>query len=271
MEPSAANVALAIEDWTKKPPYASANIFTTAPLPDALFEKIKRSPLSNHVKSFKELNIDFLVLESQVFLLDRKPSIYSIYNPQSQGSLTKELVGIAKQLASMLGTLGEIPYIRYYDPPKGTPLAYQNLSSSIKRSLCGQLAFALDKEIKGLNLPSSTADRPTILIVDRSIDVLAPLIHEFSYQALMGDVIMFKEGGKIEWDGEGSVNGLVQIDERNSVWVDTRHKHIAEASDFVVQGFQKFTSDNKAAQYSAGKETLFVYTHAENHQSSRLL
>jgi syntaxin-binding protein 1 len=58
------------------------------------------------------------------------------------------------------------------------------------------------------------------LIIDRTMDVVAPLLHEFTYQALMADVVRFEPNGKIKWDGEGSVNGEVIIDEQNEAWVN---------------------------------------------------
>jgi hypothetical protein len=50
-----------IDEWSGRPPYASAHLFCSAALPDTLFDKMKRSPLSPHIKSLKELNIDFVV------------------------------------------------------------------------------------------------------------------------------------------------------------------------------------------------------------------
>ena len=73
--------------------------------------------------------------------------------------------------------------------------------------------------MNGIILYGLIWDRATLLIVDRTVDVVAPLVHEFTYQALMADVVKFEADGTIKWDGEGSVNGAVMIDEQNEAWV----------------------------------------------------
>lgn len=55
--------------------------------------------------------------------------------------------------------------------------------------------------------------------MDRSVDVIAPLLHEFSYQAMISDFIGIEEGNKIRWEGDGSVNGFVTLDESDPIWV----------------------------------------------------
>lgn len=71
-----------------------------------------------------------------------------------------------------------------------------------------------------LKLPlNSSTSRSTILLIDRTVDVMAPLMHEFTYQALLADVVRFDKDGMIKWDGEGSVKGRVVIDEQNDAWV----------------------------------------------------
>jgi hypothetical protein len=66
----------------------------------------------------------------------------------------------------------------------------------------------------------------------------------------MADVVRFESDGKIKWDGEGSVDGAVIIDEQNDAWFEMRHKHIAEVMDYVADGVKNFASQNKAAQFA---------------------
>jgi syntaxin-binding protein 1 len=198
---------------------------------------------------------DLKVQESLVFSLDRQSSVYSMFNPSSTVALTKEISLISKQLSFVLGTIGEYPHIRYYNPTNKSNAS--NNYSTNSMSLSGNLAMELEKQLKELKRQSpeafgnsSSSDRSTLLIVDRSVDVVAPLLHEFTYQALMADVVKFEEDGKVKWDGEGSVDGAVIIDEQNDAWFDTRHKHIAEVMDYVADGVKQFASQNKAAQFA---------------------
>ena len=40
--------------------------------------------------------------------------------------------------------------------------------------------------------------RPVMFIVDRSFDVVAPLIHEFFYQAMLNDLMEVENGTKVK-------------------------------------------------------------------------
>lgn len=75
MEPSAHNIQLIIDEWSGRPPYATAHLFCTTALPDSLFDRMKRSPLSSRIRSLKELNIDFIVC----ILLDRELIVAALY------------------------------------------------------------------------------------------------------------------------------------------------------------------------------------------------
>lgn len=70
----------------------------------------------------------------------------------------------------MCTTLGELPYIRYARSPVATTLAAATQDALDDLS-------ADDKALlkRGDN-------RPTLLILDRTIDTVAPVLHEFTYQ-----------------------------------------------------------------------------------------
>lgn len=44
---------------------------------------------------------------------------------------------------------------------------------------------------------ASVSDRGTLLLLDRSEDVLAPLMHETTYQAMVHDVLGLESGGVV--------------------------------------------------------------------------
>ena len=44
--------------------------------------------------------------------------------------------------------------------------------------------------------PESPFKRAVLIIVDRSMDMVTPLVHEFTYQAMMNDLLVV-EGGKV--------------------------------------------------------------------------
>lgn len=94
------------------------------------------------------------------------------------------------------------------------------------------------------------------MILDRSIDPAAPLLHEFTYQAMINDLLPVEDtenhtGIKYSYEFhqiDGSMDSKdVVLDEDDNVYKSIRHMHIAECSDRLVEKFNEFLSENKAA------------------------
>lgn len=176
--------------------YAFVILSSLLALNDELFDKFKKSGILKYIKGCKEMNIDFigtngftvhwhlsLALEKQVFSLDLPLSLFPLYAPAAYSTQGAELVKISKKLTSLMSTLGDSPFIRYYDP------------TGKKDGICSKLATMVQKEMKDLSerddgFPIKTEFRRTILIiVDRTFDMMAPFLHEFTYQALLNDAL----------------------------------------------------------------------------------
>lgn len=94
------------------------------------------------------------------------------------------------------------------------------------------------------------------MILDRSLDPAAPLLHEFTYQAMLNDLLSVQETENrvgIQYNYEfnqtdGSIGSQeVNLDEEDSVYKSVRHMHIAQCTDYLVEKFNEFLSENKAA------------------------
>lgn len=167
----------------EKPLYAAAHLFFLSSLEDDLFDKLKKSGTSKFIKTLKEMNIDFSAQEDIVFSLDMPMSLFSLYNPQSSAKQNEELEIIKKKLMSLLITLGDYPYIRFYD------------QNDCGNGMCKKLAVMVQKEMEYFKSVDSSYPeindykRAILIIVDRSFDMMAPFLHEFTYQAMMNDLI----------------------------------------------------------------------------------
>ena len=65
----------------------------------------------------------------------------------------------------------------------------------VKKRLCERvrkLTFFFDGEQK----PDPARQRATLIVTDRAMDVMAPLIHEFTYQAMANDLLPIEDGSK---------------------------------------------------------------------------
>ena len=186
----------------KSPKYGKAHLYFTSHLSDALLLKIKASPLIKTVASFKELNLEFLAAEGNAFTLDSPQSLPLLYAEDSSPDATRakeqEHHRIANMLVTVCATLGELPHVRFDGTrtDAGTP---REAAASVARILQDKLEALRANPTSGF--PSrhlGDDERPTLLLLERSFDVVSPLLHEYTYQAMVNDHLTVSENGAIQ-------------------------------------------------------------------------
>lgn len=147
----------------------------------------------------------------------------------------------------MCTTLGEYPIIRFYrpkDPPHEAGVLCSHLARFVQEGLDQYAAANTDFP------PQSQRPRGVLLITDRSMDLYAPLIHEFSYQAMVHELLPLKDGDKTFYRtliNKGQPNEEkkdMELGERDRLWVDNRHLHMKDLLEKLVAEFNKFRADN---------------------------
>lgn len=98
--------------------------------------------------------------------------------------------------------------------------------------------------------PQSNRPKGVLYVVDRSLDLYAPVLHEFTYQAMAHDLLPIQDGDKVIYkyevdeDGKHEVKDMV-ISEEDKIWVDVRHQHMKDTIEKLMADFQGFLRDNK--------------------------
>lgn len=161
------------------------------------------------------------------------------------------------QIVGVCVALGEYPTIRYYRPRAPTHEA------SI---LCSHLARFVQDELdlyaKFHNdfPPPITRPRGSLYVLDRSIDLFSPLVHEFTYQAMAHDLLPIQEHDKITYRvtiNEGQQDQEVKdiaITEKDKIWLENRHRHMKDVIEKLMADFQRFIKDNPNFTNKAGDE-----------------
>ncbi|URE21394.1 SNARE-interacting protein KEULE [Musa troglodytarum] len=94
-----------------------------------------------------------------------------------------------------------------------------------------------------------------LLIVDRSIDQIAPIIHEWTYDAMCHDLLNM-DGNKYTHEVPNKTGSTdkkeVLLEDHDPIWLELRHAHIADASERLHEKMTNFISKNKAAQIHHG-------------------
>lgn len=147
----------------------------------------------------------------------------------------------------MCVALGEYPIIRYYRPRNPTHEA---------SVLCSHLAkFVQDKldmyaQFNQDFPPPSNRPRGALFITDRSMDLMAPLVHEFTYQAMACDLLPINDGDKVTYrtnvndEDPNSEEKDMEISDKDKIWVENRHRHMKDTLERLVGDFHKFIADN---------------------------
>lgn len=154
---------------------------------------------------------------------------------------------LAQKIVAVCVSLGEYPTIRYYRP--------RNPSHEAS-VLCSHLARFTQEQLDMYAQyhadfpPPSNRPRGALYITDRSMDLIAPLIHEFTYQAMAHDLLPIKEGDKVTYKtilNEGRPDQEekdMEISEKDKIWVENRHRHMKDTIEKLMGDFQKFMDEN---------------------------
>jgi len=182
-------------------------------------------------------------------------------------------------------SLEELPSVRYYRPGGSAlgPLALPKRAEpeqqssrwksalgrggdepeedNISKILAMMVQDELDDYRKGNpDYPPQSGRPPAVLfITDRSFDIAAPLLHEFTYQAMCNDLLPIQDGTKYRYKFQSSEGVFEDMDatlsDADAVWTNIRHMHMREAIDKLMADFNRFITEN--AEFSGqGAATL---------------
>ncbi|KAK3990061.1 protein transport protein sec1 [Cladorrhinum sp. PSN332] len=228
--------------------YRSGFLVWTGALPDYLRRKLEVAQRQIAAQP-PSLLVDFFPRESHLVTFRDPHGFLILYNPFCNNIVEGYLKELAQKIASVCITLGERPKVRYYQPKN------KNYEANV---LCKFLANFVWEELntyaeRNKNFPPPSA-RPqsVLLITDRTMDLMAPLLHELTYQAMVHDLLPIKEeqDGKVTYHmviNEGAPNEEekdMPLHDKDSVWVQYRHRHIQDTVEKLPDDFQKFRNQN---------------------------
>ncbi|KAI8530221.1 hypothetical protein RHMOL_Rhmol11G0039200 [Rhododendron molle] len=162
---------------------------------------------------------------------------------------------MATRISTVFASLREFPFVRY----RAAKSLDMNTMTTFRDLIPTKLAAGVWNCLARYkaNLPNfPQTETCELLIVDRSIDQIAPVIHEWTYDAMCHDLLNM-EGNKYVHEAPGKVAGVpekkdVLLEDHDPIWLELRHAHIADASERLHEKMTSFVSKNKAAQVHHG-------------------
>lgn len=191
VEPTEDNLKRIYKDL-KDETYENFNFHFISPINRQKLEDLAQSALSSDsahlISKIYDQYSNFVSLEDQLFILRHQNRDQICYYNLNRNNVTEDEMNsavdhIVDGLFSFLVTLGMIPFIR---SQRGGIAEFvgDKLDKKIRDNLRDSRNSLFQQEMGQL-----TFNRPVILLIDRNFDLMTPLSHAWTYQALINDVL----------------------------------------------------------------------------------
>lgn len=225
-------------------------------------------------------NACFHPIETKVFLADNKtPNSMPIYfNPNCLHLVLPQIRLAAKALVNLMVLTGEYPLIRFFSPQDSTHKA-----SRLSELIADEFQLQIDNYARmNPNFPppaSSEKPRSILLITDRTMDLYAPLLHEFTYQAMAMDIVeSLERKGTYHLVSENEKGEEIEADvllenEDDDDWVNLRHLHIIESSELIIKKINELIEKNPLlvdrTKATTSSDLMYVVAHLKGFDVER--
>jgi len=218
--------------------YKHAHLFFTSKVEDNVFNLLKESKNARtYVKTLVELNFDFVPQESRVFSTETAGAMFQLYSPNAP-DVDKYCAMLGEKLASLFVSMRTIPAVRY-DSSAGDSTAGRNIPNLIGQYMLGRL-----NALKSANAFEVNGPPVTLLLLGRTLDPVAPILSEFTYQAMAQHLLpIYHDHYTFTYNRQEK---QAVLDDCDDLWPKLRHMHIADGIPQLVETFNSFMKANKA-------------------------
>lgn len=155
-----------------KPRYGSYQFYFTNILPKASVKQLAEADMQEVVKEVKEVYLDYLPVGSHLYSLSLPLPLQPMGSRWVEDSLTKA----SQAITALLLSLKLVPSIRYQEGSGPASI----LANSVKSIMARE---------GGLFSPGQVETSPVLLILDRREDPVTPLLTQWTYQAMVHEMI----------------------------------------------------------------------------------
>ncbi|GMP61810.1 hypothetical protein CsSME_00024127 [Camellia sinensis var. sinensis] len=224
------------------------------PIPKELVSRIKNdTSVLPRIGALREMNLEYFSIDSQAYITEHERALEDLFGEDVENSRKFDacLNVMASRIATVFASLKEFPVVRY----RAAKALDSSTVTTFRDLVPTKLAAAIWNSITTYkttipNFPQT--ETCEFLILDRSVDQIAPIIHEWTYDAMCHDLLDM-DGNKYVHEIPSKTGGEpekkeVLLEDHDPVWLELRHAHIADASERLHEKMTNFVSKNKAAQ-----------------------
>lgn len=191
VRPTEANIDRISEDCARRL-YRSFSIHFSTRVERALLERLAHNLASsgsvNLISNIFDEYLEVISLEPYLFTLNIRDSFVAYNDPDmNESAIRSHIASLTAGLLSAVRVLGVLPYIRA--SPSGP-------SQMLANEFCSALRESISPRAPTHSVFSECLvgdkSRPLLIIFDRNCDMIPPLLHTSTYQALIDDVLECK-------------------------------------------------------------------------------
>jgi len=231
LKPEPSNLDLVLADFKSAAAaqHRQVHFCFTQPLPAELLARLSEAQhLALRVRSFVEVPLSFVLVQDRGFHFDMPealPGLFPVPDPKLTAGVVQRLVDVCRCLQATT------PSVRH---------AQSDLCQSVAEQVLSELALhkPLSQQLQG---PPCQ-----LLIVDRSIDIAATLVHEYSYEASVYDLL---DGNMLDADRsvitlKGPPAREVLLSDNDPLWEELKHEHLEGVQALVDQRVEEVKRQN---------------------------
>jgi syntaxin-binding protein 1 len=264
--PAPASIAKIVEDWQNHPTYASAHIFFTSKVAPQHLAALKGCPgLLSRLRALAEVNVEYLQVDTRTFTTDEEGALGALFGEGSDEAPNAgaALRRTAARLATVFATMKEMPAIRFRAAKPPDMDADDSPVLEARALVPQRLAIELDAQLQGMQAagllpPGETCE---VVIMDRGFDPVAPVIHDWTYEPLVYDLLA-PQGSVFKYHAQTQGGQLQEkehmLNEKDGLWLALRHRHFADACAEIAGRMDEFRSKNAAARRTGAEDALDV-------------
>ncbi|XP_037483100.1 probable protein transport Sec1a [Triticum dicoccoides] len=255
MQPTKQNIDIFMSNMSgKRPLYKKAYIFFSSPIQKEWVAHIKKdSSVLARVGALSEMNLEYFAIDSQGFVTDDDKALEELFTENAESSMNYNscINMMATRIATVFASMKEFPRVHYRVARTIDASTLTTLRDLVPTKLAASVWNCLAR-YKSTIPEFPQTETCELLIVDRSIDQIAPVIHEWTYDAMCHDLLSM-DGNKYVQEvpnksGSGTEKKEVLLEDHDPIWFELRDVHVADANLRLHEKMSDFISKNKAAQ-----------------------
>ena len=222
------------DECDEKVQYGGVHLYFTSHVSEELMKAIsQRKKLAPRILSFHEINLDFYLFNDNVFHFQKKHILpaFKLADENEKSPVIQNLVTeLAHRLFTVCTCLLEFPHVQYQS------------ESILSQALARRLTEMLKKFYQQLKESGKKFREPrgTLLVLDRGFDLIAPVIHDYFYQAIVHECKEVGDEGEVALDSKSAY-----LNEQDELWTRFRNKHLAEVHATLNEEVSRVAAESK--------------------------